>query len=66
MNKYYKTDLIENFRKENNLTVELFCRICQITKQAYYKIINQQLKCKIVNLFKVARVMKISISELHY
>ena len=66
MNKYYRTDLIKQFRKENKLTIKRFCRMCKISSYTYYKIINQELDCKITNLFRVAQAMNLSMSELHY
>ena len=64
--KYYKTELIENFRKQNNLTVIKFCKLCKIYEGSYYKIINQQLKCRASVIFKIARAMNIHMSELYY
>ena len=66
MQKYYKTELIENFRKENKLSVIQFCRLCKISQDLYYKVINQQLKCRASSIFKIARVINVSMSDLHY
>ncbi|MBQ7797769.1 MAG: helix-turn-helix transcriptional regulator [Clostridia bacterium] len=66
MKKYYKTELINKFRKENKLTVEKFCKLCNIAVSSYYKIINQQLKCRSSIVFKIARLMHIRMSDLYY
>ena len=66
MNKYYKTDLIKQFMKDNNLGVLKFCIECGISTQAYYKIMHQQLKCRISTIFKITKVMNVSMYELHW
>ena len=66
MKKYYRTDLIKQFMKENNWGVLKFCVECGISTQAYYKIMHQQLKCRISTIFKIANVMSVAMNELHY
>lgn len=64
MTKYYKTELILNYMKENNLSKNAFSKKCGINPQILNKILNNQMNFDCNALFKVARVLKIEIWEL--
>ena len=64
--KYYKIELIENFRRDNRLTVENFCRQCKIAMPTYYKIKNQTLDIRASAVFKIAKVINRNMYELYY
>lgn len=66
MEKYYRTELIENFRKENGWSISRFFNECKIGIDVYYKIINQQLNFRLTALFKIARIMKVHVYQLCY
>lgn len=49
-----RTELIEKYRKENNLSVEQFCKKCDITKYSYYKFMKSQLNISMRVLYNIA------------
>lgn len=59
-----KTEVIENYRKENRLTVEQFCKKCGISQKSYYKFVNGQLHIRITVLLKILHAMNIKYSDL--
>lgn len=61
MKKFYKTELILNYMKENNLSKTAFSKKCGINPQILNKILNNQLNFGCDALFKVARVLKLQI-----
>lgn len=65
MKKYYNTHLIDEFRKENELTVVEFCKLCKIAIETYYKTIKEQLKCVPSVIFKILKVLNIHMSSLY-
>ena len=59
-----KTELIENFIKENNLSKSKFCKMCKISQSTLNKIMTNNENFKIIALFKIARVLKIQVFEM--
>ena len=59
-----KTELIENFIKENNLSKSKFCKMCKISQSTLNKIITNNENFRIIALFKIARVLKIQVFEM--
>lgn len=59
-----KTEIIENYRKENGLTIERFCKKCGISQKSYYKFVNGQLHIRISVFLKILRAMNIKYSDL--
>ena len=60
-----RTELIDNYRKEHNLTVEQFCKECHISKNTYYKFIKSRLsELKAEALFKIAKTTKLRCDDL--
>lgn len=59
-----KTELIENYRKENNLTVHRFCKKCDISEQTYYKFMNGQLNLRLSIILKILRTMNVRAGDI--
>ena len=64
MKNTIKTELIENFIKENNLSKSKFCKMCKISQSTLNKIITNSENFKIIAIFKIARVLKIQVFEM--
>ena len=64
MTNTIKTELIENFIKENNLSKCKFCKMCKISQSTLNKIITNNENFRIIALFKIARVLKIQVFEM--
>ena len=64
MKNTIKTELIETFMKENNLSKSKFCTMCKISQSTLNKIITNSENFKIIALFKIARVLKIQVFEM--
>lgn len=57
-------NLIECFMTSNNLTIDEFCKNCNITTSEYYKIKNQDYHFEYLSLVKISIFTNISIKEL--
>lgn len=66
MKKYVKTEIIENFIKENSLSKTKFCKMCKISPSTLKKIMTEDTDFGVVALFKIARVLNVHIRELVY
>ena len=64
MKNTIKTELIENFIKENNLSKSKFCKMCKISQSTLNKIMTNSENLRIVALFKIARVLKIKVYQM--
>ena len=64
MKNTIKTELIENFIKDNNLSKSKFCKMCKISQSTLNKIITNSENFKIIALFKIARVLKIQVYQM--
>ena len=64
MKNTIKTELIENFIKENNLSKSKFCKMCKISQSTLNKIITNNENFRIIALFKIARVLKIQVYQM--
>ena len=64
MKNKIKSDLIENFIKENNLSKRKFCEMCKISQSTLNKIMTNSENFRIIALFKIARVLKIQVFEM--
>ncbi len=64
MKNTIKTELIENFIKDNNLSKSKFCKMCKISQSTLNKIITNNENFRIIALFKIARVLKIQVFEM--
>lgn len=63
MQSKFNVEVVDNYRKVNGLGVVEFCEKCHIDIKTYKKIINNE-KYRKTALWKVARVMGISIKDL--
>lgn len=64
MKERIKTELIEKFMDENEVSLEEFCRISNICKSDFQKIFVQDFDFGIDVIFKLAKVLKIEVFEL--
>ena len=64
MKNTIKTELIENFVKENNLSKSKFCEMCKISQSTLNKIMTNNENFRIIALFKIARVLKIQVYQM--
>ena len=64
MKNTIKTELIENFIKENNLSKSKFCEMCKISQSTLNKIMTSNENFRIIALFKIARVLKIQVYQM--
>ena len=64
MKNTIKTELIENFINDNNLSKSKFCKMCKISQSTLNKIMTNSENFKIIALFKIARVLKIQVFEM--
>ena len=60
----FNTGLVFNFRWKNNLTKTQFCKECKISFNSFKKFENNDLTLRISSVFKMAKYMKVHISEL--
>ncbi len=64
MKERIKTELIEKYMYENDVSLEEFCRISNICKSDIQKIFVQDFDFGIDVIFKLAKVLKIEVFEL--
>ena len=64
MKNTIKTELIENFIKENNLSKSKLCKMCKISQSTLDKIMTSNENFRIIALFKIARVLKIQVYQM--
>lgn len=64
MKNTIKTELIENFIKDNNLSKSKFCKMCKISQSTLDKIMTNNENFRIIALFKIARVLKIQVYQM--
>ena len=64
MKNTIKTELIETFIKDNNLSKSKFCKMCKISQSTLNKIMTNNENFRIIALFKIARFLKIQVFEM--
>ena len=64
MKNTIKSELIENFIKDNNLSKSKFCEMCKISQSTLNKIMTNSENFRIIALFKIARVLKIQVYQM--
>ena len=64
MKNTIKTELIENFINDNNLSKSKFCKMCKISQSTLNKIMTNSENFRIIALFKIARVLKIQVYQM--
>ena len=63
--KYFKTELIEQFRERMGWSIRTFCKECEISILTYIKILNQQIDFKSSVLYNIAHIMGIRVRDLY-
>ena len=58
-----KREIVEFYRRKNNMSVTNFCKECGISKQAYDKIMKYE-ECSLLSILKIARRMNIELKEI--
>ena len=66
MIKFYKTHLIEAFKKQNNLSTTAFCKLCNICLSTYKRIFSQNGKISARYIVRIIKVLKISLDSFLY
>lgn len=64
MKKIFKTDLITDYMKQNALTKNDFCNVCNISAKEYDMLFNQDCEIELLTLFKIAKFFKIHVKDL--
>lgn len=65
MSTKVKTEVIDNYRKQNKLTVHQFCRKCNISENAYYKFMKSQFsKIRISVVYNIAVTLNMHCEDL--
>ena len=59
-----KTEIIENYMKEHNLSKNKFCKMCNVNIQTLNKILKNDFRFRVNALFKIARVLKIEVYQM--
>ena len=63
MKKYINTQLIENYIKQNKLSMSGFCKKCNIDLNTFYNIMLNK-NVMISSLYKVSQGMNIAFCEI--
>ena len=58
-----KTEVIENYLSENNLSKTKFCKMCKISYSTLKRIMNNE-NFNLIALFKIARVLNLHVHQL--
>jgi predicted transcriptional regulator len=66
MKKKIKTNVIEHFIKENQLSKTRFCKLCDISLSTFRKIMAQDYRFRLKAIFKIANAMNIPVGNLFY
>jgi predicted transcriptional regulator len=64
MKNTIKTEIFENYIKENNLSKTKFCKLCKISLSTFKKIMAHEDNFRIIALFKIAKVIKIQVYQM--
>lgn len=64
MENTIKTELIEKFIKENNLSKSKFCEMCKISQSTLNRIMTNSENFRIIALFKIARVLNNEVYKM--
>ena len=64
MKNTIKTEIIEKFMLENKLCKTKFCKMCKISLSTLNKIFANDRNFDIIELFKIARVIKIEVYQM--
>ena len=59
----FKTELIANYMKSNNLSKNKFCKLCKISPQSFDKIFDCNLTVGLKVVYKITRTIDIRLCE---
>ena len=59
-----KTEIFENFIKENNLSTAQFCKMCKISPCTFKNIMNNDFDFCISALFKIEKVINVQVFQM--
>lgn len=65
MDNAIKTDAIEKYLLDNNLSKSEFCKRCHISTDTYDEILKRKTDFNIIALFKIAREINSYISRMY-
>jgi len=60
------TDLIEEYRSNQYLTISQFCKLCKIDLLTYCRMINHEGDMMLSTLMKIGKVMNVELCELFF
>lgn len=64
MEKVIKTEIIDKFLKENNLSKTKFCNICKISHQSLENALRGSNNLSLLTLFKITRTMGVHLKDI--
>lgn len=64
MGNLIKTELIENYIKQHDLSKNKFCKLCKISPSVLKKIMKTQRNFYIIALFKIAKIINLEVYQL--
>ena len=66
MKKLYRTCFITDYIKFKHLTIESFCKKCNIEVADYEKVMNNSTEVEVETLLRICKVIKLHISNLFH
>lgn len=59
-----RTELIDAFLRSEAITKEELCKRCKVTIKAFDKIMQNDKSVNLLNIYKIARIMDLAISQM--
>ncbi len=56
--------LIKGYMKENGMRVGDFCKFCNISKYAFYKLLNSNFSIRITIVYNISKATGISVDSM--
>ncbi len=63
MKNKFKTEIIENYLKENKISKTKFCKLCGITLSTLMRIMNNE-NYRVSALFKISKELKLQVYKM--
>ena len=64
MKDLIKTEVIEQFLNENNLSKAKFCKMCNISATTLNKILSNNTNFNLIALFRIAKVLNLKVCQM--
>lgn len=64
MKWYIRSEIIENFIKENNFTKIEFCKMCNISLNTLNKVLNNSGNFYLTTIVKIVKIIDIKFSQI--